>query len=99
MTTSEPPTIEEKYDAVLGVMDVLTSRIALLENDNECLIKAVQYYADPEIYFGCGFFFDSPTGGFDDDFDEDHGHPLFDRAMPGKTAREALEQVAHDLVE
>ena len=44
-------------------------------------------YANPSFYHACCFFFERPTGGFDEDFsfDEDYG-----RDMPGKTAREAL---------
>lgn len=56
----------------------------------EVLIEALGFYADPETYHACGFMFDRPTGGFDEDFDEDHGHEDYDRPMPGKKAREAL---------
>ena len=54
------------------------------------LIDAVAFYADPSTYHAVAFWFDSPCGGFDDDFDENHGNPFYDRPMPGRTAREAL---------
>lgn len=52
------------------------------------LEEALKYYADPNTYFGVGFFIDAPSGGFDEDFDE--GHEDYDRPMPGKRARAAL---------
>lgn len=56
----------------------------------EKLVEALKFYADPEVYHGCAFMFDRPTGGFDGDFSKDHGHEHYKRAMPGKTARAAL---------
>lgn len=58
------------------------------------LIDALAFYADPETYHACSFLFDRPTGGFDEDFDEDHGHPDYGRPMPGKRARTALEALS-----
>jgi hypothetical protein len=57
---------------------------------DEKLVEALTFYADPETYHACSFFFDPPTGGWDDDFDEDHGNWLYQRPMPGKRARAAL---------
>lgn len=54
------------------------------------LRDALEFYADPETYFAVAFRFDPPTGGFDDDFDEEHGGD-FDRPMPGKLARATLK--------
>ena len=54
--------------------------------------EALDYYASPETYHGCAFMFDPPTGGFDQDFDEDHGHPDYNRPMPGKLARLVLTE-------
>jgi hypothetical protein len=60
------------------------------------LREVVEFYADPENYHGIAFFFDPPCGGFADDFDEDHGHPHYDRPMPGKLARKILDEVSDD---
>lgn len=59
----------------------------------ERMVEALSFYANVGIYHGCGFKFDRPTGGFDEDFSEDHGDPFYDRPMPGKLAREALRVV------
>jgi hypothetical protein len=56
--------------------------------------EALEFYGDPETYHACTFLFDAPTGGFDADFEEAHGHPDYDRPMPGKLAREALALLA-----
>jgi hypothetical protein len=58
--------------------------------ENQRLREALAFYADPGTYHACAFYFDPPTGGFDEDFDEDHGDEFYDRPMPGKTARAAL---------
>ena len=51
------------------------------------LREALEIYANPDFYFACSFFFDRPTGGFDEDFDYDE---QYERDMPGKIARAAL---------
>ena len=56
----------------------------------EVLLDAVEFYADPDSYFAVSVLADRPSGGFADDFSEDHGNDFYDRAMPGKYAREAL---------
>jgi hypothetical protein len=53
------------------------------------LLKALELYADPGFYHGCGFMFDRPTGGFDGDFSKDPTGQ-YDRKMPGKLARQAI---------
>lgn len=55
------------------------------------LTDAVEFYANPETYHAISFLADPPCGDFADDFSEDHGDPFYDRAMPGKLAREALK--------
>lgn len=55
------------------------------------LTEALEFYADPSTYHACGFMFDPPTGGFDKDFDANHGDNFYDRPMPGKTARGVLK--------
>lgn len=59
----------------------------------EKLEAALNFYADPETYHACTFLFDRPTGGFDDDFSDDHGHEDYDRPMPGTIARDALKGI------
>lgn len=56
---------------------------------NEAALTALHLYADEGFYHGCSFEFDRPTGGFDEDFDEDD-NSSYDRPMPGKAARHAL---------
>lgn len=58
--------------------------------DTASLVGALAFYADPEIYHAIAFMADPPCGEWVDDFDENHGHPDYPRAMPGKRAREAL---------
>ena len=50
----------------------------------------LEFYADPATYHAIAFWTDPPCGDFVEDFSEDHGDPFYDRAMPGKAAREAL---------
>lgn len=65
-----------------------------LLSEREGLRGALEFYANPETYHACGFLFDPPTGGFDEDFEVDHGHEDYPRAMPGKTARQTLSALA-----
>lgn len=51
---------------------------------------ALMFYADPETYHACRIEVDPPTGGFDKDFDDKHGHDFYDREMPGSLARKTL---------
>ena len=53
----------------------------------EELEKVLSLYADPGFYHGCGFHFDRPTGGFDEDFSD---NDLYDYPKPGKLARSIL---------
>jgi hypothetical protein len=57
----------------------------------EQVLSAIAFYADQETYHAVAFLFDPPCGEFDDDFEEDHGHPDYERPMPGKRARAALK--------
>jgi hypothetical protein len=65
---------------------------------SECL-DALWFYGNPETYHACVFYFDPPTGGFDGDFDKEHGHPHYDRSMPGKLARAILSRADKPLSE
>ncbi len=62
-----------------------------LRAERDALREALSMYADPESYHGLTIIGDPPCGSFGDDFSDDHGHPDYDRPMPGKTARRALE--------
>jgi hypothetical protein len=57
----------------------------------EEMIKALQFYGEPATYHAIGFFPDPPCGEFMQDFSDDHEDPVYDRAMPGKFARAALD--------
>jgi len=60
---------------------------------NQRLQEALKFYADPENYHAVSFTFDPPCGGFAHDFSDAHGHPDYDRPMPGNCAREALKEL------
>lgn len=66
-------------------------KIAELQRVVQVKDEALQFYADPGQYHAILVVGDPPCGGFVDDFDSAHGDPLYDRPMPGKTARKALE--------
>lgn len=67
------------------------ARPALIAAAHDALIDALAFYADPGTYHAVAFFFDPPCGGFDEDFDAEHGDDFYDRDMPGKRARAALK--------
>jgi hypothetical protein len=58
--------------------------------------RALEFYANPENYHACGFWFDSPTGCWQGDFGEDFKEDelwddgFYERPMPGVRARDAL---------
>ena len=66
-------------------------KAAELEQENTGLRDILQFYADPETYFGIAFIPDKPCGEFWEDFDDDlvapDGQPY---SKPGKRARQAL---------
>ena len=62
-----------------------------LISENERLREALEFYADPGTYHAISFMCDPPGGGWVEDFDDDHGDDGYNRPMPGKTARAALE--------
>jgi hypothetical protein len=53
------------------------------------LVNTLRDYADPDAYFAITILPDRPAGWFADDVDE--GHPGYDRPMPGRAARRAIE--------
>ena len=57
-------------------------------------LDALQAYADPESYHAIAVVADRPAGAFADDFSKDHGHPHYDRPMPGKLARATFKKLA-----
>jgi hypothetical protein len=54
------------------------------------LTAALEFYADPETYYGIGFLADSPCGEFAQDFSDDHGDDTLPGPRPGARARRAL---------
>lgn len=54
----------------------------------------LSFYADPETYHAVSFMFDSPGGGWKEDFSDDHEHWQYDRAMPGKQARKMILELS-----
>lgn len=63
-----------------------------LRAENARLRDALQFYANPETYFGCYFEFYEPEGGLYDDFYEHPDSTLGEK--PGKRALNALENVS-----
>jgi hypothetical protein len=59
------------------------------------LYDALIWYARPDFYHAVGFAFDSPCGGFDEDFSKDDLTESYGyrREMPGKMARAAIMEV------
>ena len=68
----------------------ITEQLAKRDAEIERLRGALEFYADPETYFGIAVIGDPPCGAFVEDFSDDHGHPYLDGPRYGKTARAAL---------
>ncbi len=72
------------------LLAALRKQLVVSRQTERSAVEALEEYANPENYHAVAFLFDRPCGGFADDFSDDHGHPDYDRAMPGKLARETL---------
>ncbi len=90
-------TAEAKLSDYKGMLADAEGAIAdlMLVNDKaeataQRYIEALEFYADPENYHAISFWPDSPCGGFANDFSRTD-HEDYERPMPGKTARQALE--------
>lgn len=57
------------------------------------LIDALRFYASASTYHAMEVLSDQPAGEFADDFSDDHGDEFYQRAMPGKLARETLKRL------
>ena len=57
------------------------------------LVEALSFYADPSSYHAITIMGDPPCGEFFDDMSEDHGDEYYQRAMPGKLARDVLSHL------
>ena len=57
------------------------------------LIDALRFYATAQTYHAVTVLADRPAGEFADDFSDDHGDEYYERAMPGKLARETLTRL------
>lgn len=86
----------EELETMLGEVYTISSkacdRIEELEAENARLREALEFYANPETYHAVAFMCDRPGGGWEDDFDESHGHEFYERPMPGMKARAALKE-------
>jgi hypothetical protein len=60
-------------------------------------INALEFYANPDTYFAIAFIADQPAGEFVDDFSNDHGCDQYERPMPGKMARYAIDYIAQNM--
>ena len=85
--------INQLKDRLIYNVEAVTRADKMIVKQDRKIVEleaALEFYADPGTYHGCAFMFDRPTGGFDEDFSEDHGDDFYDYAKPGKKAREAL---------
>jgi hypothetical protein len=92
----------EEIDKTIERLDKLIKRLnefGSYVDANICMLamdlirqyqEALEFYADPETYFGIGIIADRPTGGFDDDIDDDYEHTDMTGPRPGKLARKTL---------
>jgi hypothetical protein len=71
----------------------LVAHVNQEDEEADRMREALEFYADPENYHAIAFLPNRPCGEFAEDFDENHGHPDYDRPMPGKRAREALKEM------
>jgi cell division septum initiation protein DivIVA len=87
--------LEQQLGECSGGFDTSTKMIASLEAERDRLRGALEFYADPETYFGVAFMADRPCGDFVEDFEKltgDLGHPDGGAwEKPGKRARAALD--------
>ena len=78
-----------KYFAKVKAMTLkISGGIDAVCDDNKKLREALEFYADPETYFGVAFLCDPPCGDFTTD-ESETGTEL--GVKPGKRAREALK--------
>ena len=64
-----------------------------VELDAKPIIDALWFYGDPGTYFAVAVWGDPPTGGFDEDIDDDFHSDSINRAVPGKLARSQLRSL------
>ena len=87
----------------LDAMVAMKERAEQAERQLAGVVEALEFYADPETYFGIAFAADRPAGGFDEDFEElsgELGHPDGGTwVKPGKRARQALANLPKALKE
>lgn len=86
--TAERDSLKKRLADAIEACDGEHPEVSMLKRRMERLEEALEFYANPETYFAIGFFPDSPTGDFMDDFD-DTGELGF---KPGKRARSALSE-------
>lgn len=86
------PEDSNKVEELTERCEQLVAQINEEDEEAERMREALEFYADPDTYFGMSIICDPPCGDFYRDFDEDHGNDFYDRAMPGKQARDALKE-------
>lgn len=67
------------------------ARLARVLAAHEQVMHALLFYGDPENYHAIAVWADRPAGAFADDYDDEHGHPDYDRPMHGSRARAAIK--------
>lgn len=77
-----------------GQLIMARQYIKFLEEALDKCVAVLEMYADPQSYFGVAVWPDPPCGAFGDDFSE-HDDPYIDipREVPGKAAREILDEL------
>lgn len=86
--------LQASVDEYNGEVPRLKALVAALTSEWDGLRAALEFYADPESYHAISFVIDQTAGWFAGDFSDDHGYEDYDRAMPGKLAREVTDRMS-----
>lgn len=81
---------DAEIERLTSQLEVRASIIAKLSDQQNELVAALEFYADPETYFAIMCLGDPPCGEFIKDYSDDHGHPDLVGPRYGKRARAAL---------
>jgi hypothetical protein len=85
--------LAKRFVDLAGKFAEQNEQIKQLKTDNEVLIEALEFYADPESYWAIMIIGDQPCGEFAEDISDDYEHPAIIGPRPGKTARTALNSI------
>lgn len=97
--TEKKMTIEEVIYSVIGgfasseealaqIKQIMLDKMGEDKEQINKMLKVLEYYANPEIYFAIGFLPDKPCGDFINDFSNTSLG-----CKPGKKARELLKRL------